>query len=59
MFTLLHDIRIAARFLARNRAFTAAAVGLVALGISLSATLFAIVKGALLEPWPYTGYDAS
>jgi predicted permease len=57
MITLLHDLRIAARFLARNRAFTAASVVILALGISLSATLFAIVKGALIEPWPYHGYE--
>jgi putative ABC transport system permease protein len=57
MLTLLHDVRIAARFLARNRSFAAAAVGILALGISLSATLFAIIKGTLVEPWPYAGYD--
>ncbi len=57
MFTLLHDVRIAIRFLRRNRLFTAACVAIVALGISLAATLFAIVKGTLIEPWPYQGYD--
>jgi putative ABC transport system permease protein len=57
MFTLLHDLRIAARFLARNRTFAVASALILALGISLSATLFAIVKGALLEPWPYRGYE--
>src|SRR3954466_12368769 len=57
MFTLLHDLRIAARFLGRNRTFAIASAVILALGISLSATLFAIVKGALLEPWPYRGYD--
>ena len=57
MFTLLHDLRHAARFLGRNRAFAAAAAIILALGISLSATLFAIVHGALIAPWPYRGYD--
>ena len=57
MFTLLHELRIGLRFLARNRAFAVASAVILALGISLSATLFAIVKGALIEPWPYHGYD--
>ena len=43
MFTLLHDIRIAMRFLGRHRLFAGTSVAILALGISLSATLFAIV----------------
>jgi predicted permease len=57
MDTLLHDVRFATRFLFRNRLFAAASAGILALGISLTATLFAIVNGALIEPWPYRGYD--
>jgi predicted permease len=57
MATLMHDIRIAIRFLLRNRLFAAMSIAILALGISLSATLLAIVKGTLVEPWPYQGYD--
>ena len=57
MLNVLHDVRIAIRFLLRHRLFTAASIGILALGISLSTTLFAIVKGTLIEPWPYHGYD--
>jgi predicted permease len=57
MFILMHDVRIALRFLARNRLFAAASAAILALGIGLSATLFAMVKGTLIEPWPYHGYD--
>ena len=57
MTGLLHDVRIAVRFLLRNRGFAIAAIGILALGISLTATLYAVVRGALLDPWPYRGYD--
>jgi len=57
MFALMHDTRIAFRFLARNRLFAVASASILALGIGLSATLFAIVNGTLIEPWPYHGYD--
>src|SRR3954453_17405743 len=55
MSTLLNDARIAMRFLLRNRLFALASAAILALGIGLSATLFAIVKGTLIEPWPYDG----
>jgi predicted permease len=51
------DLRLAARFLRRNSAFTTAAVAILALGIALSATLYTIVRGTLIRPWPYRGYD--
>jgi putative ABC transport system permease protein len=57
MTGLLHDARIAVRFLLRNRGFAIATIGILALGISLTATLYAVVRGALLDPWPYRGYD--
>src|SRR4051812_21628197 len=57
MTGLPNDIRLAFRFLLRNRAFATAAIGILALGISLTATLYAVVRGALIEPWPYRGYD--
>jgi putative ABC transport system permease protein len=57
MSILLQDARIAIRFLLRNRLFAVASIAILALGISLSTALFAIVNGALVEPWPYQGYD--
>jgi hypothetical protein len=51
------DIRIALRFLHRNPTFAVASAAILALGISLGSPLFAIVRGALLEPWPYRDYD--
>jgi predicted permease len=57
MIDLARHARFALRYFNRNRGFAAAGIALVALGVSLSATLFAIVNGALLRPWPYAGYD--
>src|SRR5262245_24515450 len=55
--TIPHDLRIALRFLRRNPTFTIAAIGILALGISLTTVLLTIVRGTLIEPWPYRGYD--
>jgi predicted permease len=54
---VFQDLRLGFRFLRRQWGFTAGAVALLGLGICFSTTLFAIVQGALLEPWPYAGYD--
>lgn len=54
---LWRDVQYGVRFLRRNIGFTVVCVALFALGIGLSVTIFAIVNGALLQPWPYRGYD--
>jgi predicted permease len=54
---VFQDIRLGFRFLRRQWGFTTGAVALLGLGICFSTTLFAIVQGALLAPWPYAGYD--
>ena len=50
---LVHDLRLAARSLARDRAFSAAAVATLALGVGAITALAAIVSGVLLSPLPY------
>lgn len=57
MNALINDLRFSIRYLRLNAAFTATTLGVIALGVALSASLFAVVKGALLDPWPYEGYE--
>lgn len=49
---LLHDLRLAFRTLARNRALSAAVIGILALGIGGTTTMFSVVYGVLLKPLP-------
>ena len=49
---MLQDLRFALRLFARQRGFFATAVLTIALGVSLSATVFAVVDGVLFRPLP-------
>jgi putative ABC transport system permease protein len=51
------DVRYGVRTLWKNLRFTLLAVITVAVGVGGSTALFSIVDGALLHPWPYSGYD--
>lgn len=48
-----HDLRFAGRSLSRRPGFLLAAVLTSGLGIGASATLFSVVHGVLLRPFPY------
>ncbi|HEY6267301.1 MAG TPA: ABC transporter permease, partial [Candidatus Acidoferrum sp.] len=51
------DLRHSFRLLIKSPGFTATAVLTLALGIGASTAVFSVVKGALIDPWPYEGAD--
>ena len=57
MESLLRDLRLAIRSLARNPGFTAVSVLTLALGIGATTTVFGVVYGVLFRPLPFPGAD--
>jgi putative ABC transport system permease protein len=51
--TLFNDLRLAARALLRQKAWTAVTIATLALGIGANSALFTIVNAVLLRPLPY------
>ena len=54
---VLRDARLALRSLARDRAFTAASLLSLALGIGATTAIFSVVYALLLQPLPYNDAD--
>jgi putative ABC transport system permease protein len=53
LMSLGQDARLSLRSLARSPAFTIVAVVCLALGIAATASIFTVVRGALVRPLPY------
>jgi predicted permease len=57
MDRFFQDLRVAARALGRQRAFTSVAVLTLALGVGATTAIFSVVYGILLRPLPYADPD--
>ncbi|MEE8584687.1 MAG: ABC transporter permease [Acidobacteriota bacterium] len=57
METFFSDLRFAVRTLLRRPVFTLTAVITLALGIGANSTIFSVVNGLLLRPFPYADSD--
>src|SRR5678810_657576 len=54
---LLQDVRYALRTLSRSKGFATVAILCLGFGIGLNTTIFSIVDGVLLKPFPYDDPD--
>ena len=54
---LWHDLRYAARAFAKQRAFAATAILILALGIGATTAIFSVVYSVLIKPLPYENAD--
>src|SRR6266852_4615687 len=57
MQRLLQDVRFALRQMARTPGFSLTAIMSLALGIGATVSVFSVIYSAVLNAWPYAGFD--
>ena len=57
MQRLIQDLRFAFRQIIRSPGFSLTAVLSLALGIGATVSVYSVIYGAVLHPWPYAGFD--
>src|SRR5689334_21537018 len=57
MQTLWQDLRFALRQVWKNPGFSLTAILSLALGIGATVSVFSVLYGAVIDPWPYAGFD--
>jgi predicted permease len=57
MLKLLQDLRFSLRQMARSPGFSLTAILSLALGIGATVSVFSVIYSAVLNAWPYTGFD--
>jgi putative ABC transport system permease protein len=57
MHRLLQDLRFAFRQMARTPGFSLTAILSLALGIGATVSVFSVIYSAILNAWPYAGFD--
>src|SRR5882757_2684953 len=57
MYSLMSDLRYAARELRRRPGFTLTAVFSLALGVGATSAVFSVVYAVLINPFPYAGAE--
>src|SRR5882724_13491258 len=57
MRQLLQDLRFAFRLMARTPGFSLTAILSLALGIGATVSVFSVIYSAVLNAWPYAGFD--
>src|SRR5215475_15600976 len=57
MHRLLQDVRFAFRQMVKTPGFSLTAILSLALGIGATVSVFSVIYSAILNAWPYAGFD--
>jgi predicted permease len=57
MTGLFHDLRHAVRLLYKRLGFSAVALLTIGVGVAATTTIFSVIEGTVLRPWPFPGSE--